>query len=250
MKLLEETGKVDGVILIKPDRDFLGMTPREFVWDVLVQKLNIKFIVEGQTFNFGARGSGTIVTLQEMGQEYGFETFMTPSCKMQCSIEGETAISSTLVRSKIATCNFDHVRLCLGRNFILPGTVVTGRGQGRKMGYPTANVKPYIDYQQMPEDGVFACWAKIGNNLEHTWNSQKKYMAAVSMGHCQTFKDGHHQTEAYLLDYEGNFESLVDKHIMLEYVAKIRNQVIYDSPDKLAEQIGKDCQQIKQILSR
>ncbi len=248
MKLIEETGKVDGVILVKPDRNFLGMIPREFVWNILIEKLNIKFIVEGQTFNFGARGSGTIVTLQELGEEFGFETFMTPSCKMRCS-EGETAISSTLVRSKIATCNFSQVKCCLGRNYILPGTVVKGRGVGRTMGYPTANIQPYTDYQQMPEDGVFACRARIGNNFEHAWNSQKSYKAAVSMGYCQTFKDVQHQTEAFLLDYEGDFDSLVDKHILLEYVAKLRDQVTFTDPGELASQIGKDCQEIDKLLS-
>lgn len=249
LKLFEETEKVQGVILVKPDLKFLAMTPREFVWDILVQKMNIKFIIEGQTFNFGARGSGTIVTLRELGQEFGFETYMTPSCKIQCSIDGETAISSTLVRSKIATCNFEFVRCCLGRNFVLPGTVVKGRGIGRTMGYPTANVKPCVTYQQMPEDGVFACWAKIGNNFEHVWSSEKRYMAAVSMGTCQTFKDGRHQTEAFLLDYQGDHDSLVDKHILLEYVAKLRNQKTFDSAADLATQIGKDCDDVKAALS-
>ena len=248
MKLIEETELVNGVIMITPDMKFLGMTPREFVWDILVEKLNMKFIVEGQTFNFGARGSGTIVTLTELGREFGFETFMTPSCKMHCC-EGETAISSTLVRSKIATCKFDQVKCCLGRNFILPGSIVKGRGIGRQMGYPTANINPYIDCQQLPEDGVFACRAKIGNNFEHAWNSQKSYQAAVSMGHCQTFKDGQYQIEAFLLDFDGDHDSLLNKHIMLEYVSKLRDQATYANTKELADQIGKDCRNVITALS-
>lgn len=248
MKLIEQTEMVDGVIMIKPDMNFLGLTPREFVWNILVEKLNIKFIVEGQTFNFGARGSGTIVTLRELGQEYGFEAYMTPSCKIRCSIEGETAISSTLVRSKIATCKFEQVKCCLGRNFILPGTIVKGRGIGRQMGYPTANIQTYTDSQQLPEDGVFVCRAKVGNNFEHVWNSEKSYMAAVSLGHCQTFKDGHYQIEAFLIDYEGDFDSLVNKHILLEFVSKLRDQKKFSNAQELAEQIGKDCQLVKNAL--
>ena len=248
LKLLEETGLVQGVIMLEPDMDFLAMTPREFVWDILVQKLDIKFIVEGQTFNFGSRGSGTIITLQELGLQYGFEAFVSPSSKIECSIEGPTAISSTLIRSFITKGEFNQVRKCLGRNFILGGTVVQGRGKGRKMGFPTANLRPYSDGLLLPGDGVFACRAKIGNNFEHVWNSTDSFQAAVSLGHCQTFDDGVYQVEAFLLDFEGEYDSLVDKHIMLEFVEKLRDQEKYDSVEELTKQIDKDCEQVKDIV--
>ena len=249
LKLLEETGLVDGVIMLEPDMKFLAMTPREFVWDILVQQLDIKYIVEGQTFNFGARGCGTIITLQELGLQYGFEAFITPSSKFECCMEGPTAISSTLVRSFISKGEFSQVRKCLGRNFVIGGTVTSGRGQGRKMGFPTANLEPYNDGLLIPEDGVFACRAKIGSNFEHVWNSTEVYQAAVSLGHCQTFEDGVYQIEAFLLDFEGNYDSLVDKHILLEFVEKLRDQEKYDSIEILQDQIAKDCEKVKLVVS-
>ena len=249
LKLIEETGLVEGVIMLEPDMKFLSMTPREFVWDILVQKLDIKYIVEGQTFNFGARGSGTIITLQELGLQYGFEAFISPSSKFECSIEGPTAISSTLARSFISKGEFDQVRKCLGRNFILGGRVVKGRGKGREMGFPTANLQPYSDGLLVPGDGVFACRAKIGSHFEHVWNSKNTYQAAVSLGHCQTFEDGVYQIEAFLLDYEGGYDTLVDKHILLEFVEKLRDQEKYDSIEELTSQIDKDCAAVRKIVT-
>ncbi len=249
LKLLEETNLVEGVIMLEPNMNFLAMTPREFVWDILVQKLDIKYIVEGQTFNFGARGCGTIITLQELGLQYGFEAYITPSSKFECSIEGPTAISSTLVRSFISKGEFNQVRKCLGRNYVLGGTVVSGRGKGREIGFPTANLKVYNDGLLVPEDGVFACRAKIGSNFEHVWNSNDIYQAAVSLGHCQTFEDGVYQIEAFLLDFEGEYDSLVDKHILLEFVDKLRDQEKYDSIEELTKQIDDDCKKVKEIVS-
>ncbi len=247
LKLIEETNMATGIIMVKTEPKFLSLTPREFTWNILVEKLNVKYIVEGQTFNFGVRGSGTIVTLRELGQEFGFEAYMTPSSKIRCSVEGETSISSTLIRSQIATCHFDQARKCLGRNYILAGSIITGRGLGRGLGFPTANIKPYIDYQQLPEEGVFACRAKVGNNFEHTWSSETIYKAAVSLGHCRTFKDGTYQIEAHLLDYKGDHDSLVNKHITLEFVTKLRDQVKYNTTQELVRQIEIDCQSVREM---
>ena len=158
------------------------------------------------------------------------------------------AVSSTLIRQQISTSRVDLAGTCLGRLYSLLGTVVRGRGQGRHLGFPTANVHLHTNDQLVPEDGVFAGSARFGADLDQAWASDKPYRAAVSIGRCETFPGSDWQIEAYLLDYPERGPSLLEKTILLYMVEKIRPQFRYDTPQSLTRAIESDCRDINKIL--
>ncbi len=247
IQLLRAHG-VDKLLVIEPTPEFLNLRPREFVENILVNTINIRHIVEGQTFNFGKRGQGTIISLQGFSKQFNFETHLTPSFTAELDKGANEAVCSTLIRHLVTTNQFEKVRFCLARDFILVGRIVVGRGKGRHIGYPTANLQPYCPNQLIPEEGVFAGWAQWGDNFNDAWFSRRRLPAAISAGYCETFKAGKWQIEAFLLGYNSDEPSLVDKHIILGFVEKIRDQQKFSHPDELKEIIRKDCCYVEKVI--
>jgi len=249
IKLLAEQG-LDQLLIVKTTREFLALEPDEFAERVLVNRLAVRHIVEGPTFNFGSRRAGTMVSLKELAERFGFQVHLTPARTISLDEKAEVTLSSTLVRELVSNGRFNEARQCMGRDYILAGQVVAGMGHGRELGFPTANLKLYDRDQLVPQDGVFAGWVQVGNSPEQAWEEKKRYPAAVSIGRCETFADGQWQIEAYLLDYEPDTPSLRDKHIILSLLERVRPQQRFDSPAELAGAIETDCKKIRGIISK
>ncbi len=239
---------IDHLIVVETTEFFLATEDIDFVEKILVKKLNFKHIVEGQTFNFGKRGAGTMVTLAEMAESHGFKTHLVGSMTRNFEQIGSVAICSTLIRQLLATCQFELATICMGRPFTLGGVVVPNRQKGRTLGFPTANFSFYCDDQLIPDDGVFVGWVRWGSTAEAAWDSDQKYMAAVSIGSCETFEDGNWQVEAHILDFPSEAPELADQHILLEFVDKLRDQQRFKSPEDLVEAMERDCRRARQRL--
>ena len=242
--------KVDILLVVEPTEEFMNLSAEEYAKQIIVDTIGARHVVEGQTFSFGRHRSGTIVSLQKFGRNFGFETHLVPACKISLEDAPPVAVSSTLIRQQISTGRVDLVGPCLGRLYALLGIVVRGRGQGRQLGFPTANIQLHSTDQLVPDDGVFAGYARLGVDLEQAWSSDKPYRAAVSIGRCETFPDSAWQIEAYLLNYPERGPSLLEKTILLYMVEKIRPQFRYDSPQALSRAIEADCRDINKILQR
>ena len=242
--------KIDQLVVIEPTEELLALSPEKFTNQIIVDRFAACHVVEGQTFSFGKHRSGTIVTLQKLGRKLGFETHLVPARTFVLEDTPAVAISSTLIRQQIATGRLDLATQCLGRFYTFFGTIVRGQGRGRHLGFPTANIKLHHQDQLAPEDGVFAGYARLGDDLDQVWSAQIVYRAAVSIGRCETFTDSAWQIEAFLLNYPENGPNLLDKHILLSMVEKIRPQFRYDTPRALARAIEADCRDINQILQR
>jgi len=238
---------LDYLVLAGSTLKLLAMSPKEFVAKILVQQLGVRHMVEGQTFNFGQHRSGTIISLQELGQKFDFEVYMVPVFCVSLD-SGQVAVSSTVIRQQIATNQFEKARLCLGRDYVLAGKVVRGRGTGQQLGFPTANLELYSSEQATPEDGVFAGYARLGTSSRRAWEQKQIYLSAISIGRCETFADGQWQVEAYLLDYPDDGPGLYGKDIMVSLVEKIRLQQRFSSSQELADAIKADCKSVRQIL--
>lgn len=242
--------KVDILLVVEPTEDFMNLSAQDYAKQIIVDAIGARHVVEGQTFSFGRHRSGTIVSLQRFGREFGYETHLVPACTISLDDTHSVAISSTLIRQQISTSRVDLAGPCLGRLYTLLGAVVRGRGQGRTLGFPTANIQMHSSDQLVPEDGVFAGYARFGDDLDQAWASDKPYRAAVSIGRCETFPDSEWQIEAYLIDYPERGPSLLEKTILLSMVEKIRPQFRYDTPQALARAIEADCRDINKILQR
>jgi len=247
-QLLAQQG-LDQLIVVKTTRKFLDLSPAQFVENILLKRLALRHIVEGPTFGFGNRRLGTTFSLEELATRFGFQAHMVSAFTIILDErKPPTALSSTLLRHLVRDSLFPKVKQCLGRDYELAGRVCTGLGRGRELGFPTANLEPYNPDQLVPQDGVYAGFARLGENFEDAWKQEKKYPAAISIGRGETFSDGLWQIEAHLLDYEANPPSLLRHHIIITLIERLRPQKKFNSNGELIQAIENDCQTIRQTL--
>ena len=247
VKLLAESG-LDSLIVLESTPSLLQLSPEAFAKEIIVGRLAAEAVVEGQTFGFGQRRAGTMVSLKKLGEQFGFETHMVPACKVDEDEAGQIGVSSSLIRQQILTCQLEKSRRYLGRYYMIAGHVVAGLGRGRRLGFPTANLKLHHPDQLVPEDGVFAGIVRFGASLEAAWEQEQLYAAAVSIGRGQTFGDGLWQIEAFLLDYDSNGYELYDQRLLVSLVERLRPQKRFASSETLIEAIKSDCDSIRKIF--
>ena len=228
LKLLEECG-IDGVLIIPFSLDYSRITAEEFVHGFLGQKLAIKKIVIGHDYTFGAGKKGNSDYLISSGSEIGFTVEVVDAVKA-----GEDIISSTLVRQLIIKGDFKTVTNLLGRCYNVTGIVVSGKGRGVGLGFPTANIEP--DKALLPPVGIYAAFVDVEG---------KRYLAALNIGEKPTFDDYTFTFEVHLLDFSGDLRG---KRLNTEFVEKIREIIKFDSPEMLKKQIAADVEKARSIL--
>ena len=245
LRLLQTTG-VDVVIVIRDGFDLLNLSPSDFVDRFLMSHLSPSMIVEGPNFNFGYGRSGTVQTLRTLGASRGFEVLEVPFTEARLGKERRAAVcSSSLIREKLdAGCVYEAAQL-LSRPYRVSGTVIAGRGIGRALGYPTANIEPVA--QNLPSEGVYAGYVVVGESYDQVCFGGHRRPAALSIGRAKTFVTDHPLLlEAHLL--EDNVENLYAKWLGLEFMDWIRSQRRFDSKEDLAEQIAQDCRDALTVL--
>ncbi|MGE4285612.1 MAG: riboflavin biosynthesis protein RibF [Phycisphaerae bacterium] len=248
-ELLERAG-VDELAIITDSLRLLNMAPEQFVSDFLFRRFNLIAVVEGADFHFGYGRSGDIETLSKLGRKYGFSTHRVELHEMDFS-SGRQKVSSTLVRRFIESGQCEDACLALGRPYRLYGQIIKGRGIGRTIGFPTANIEP-VD-QVQPADGVYAGYVQ----LEESEQSVTKYRPATllpavySIGRARTFKDGCPLlTEAHILSTESiPAGEIYGKWLAMDFLFKLRNQQAFSDTGKLVSQIEKDCALARELLS-
>lgn len=228
--LLDAFG-VDVVITQRFTRDLSTVPAFEYV-SSLKQYLGLTHLLIGYDFALGKGREGNAPRLTEIGKELNYTVEVIPALR-----DASGVISSTEIRKQIAAGNVSEATKLLGYEYPLGGIVIHGAGRGKQINFPTAN----IDYPQIkatPSNGIYACWATLGN---------EKFMAATSVGFNPTFTPERkiQSVEAYLLDFD---RDIYDQYLELEFVARIRDEVKFDSVESLIHQIGKDVQQTRTLL--
>jgi riboflavin kinase/FMN adenylyltransferase len=246
LHLLEKNGS-DFVFLVKDRPQFLNLSPKDFIEQFLCRALKPAVVIEGDNFQFGKNRSGDIHTLTNLGAEFGFEVISVPSASVSLSSGADVKISSTIIRNLLSKGSVADAALCLGRPYKLIGKIVPGKGKGRTLGFPTANLA--LISQLIPALGVYAATAQIAEHQQETFISEQKIPAAISIGTSQTFGPKNPLlVEAHLL--EENVPVLTGRWIALDFIDRIRDQKKFDSEKELAEYIAADCQKISQILTQ
>jgi riboflavin kinase/FMN adenylyltransferase len=135
----------------------------------------------------------------------------------------------------------------LGRPYRLLGQVIPGRGKGKQLGFPTANIEPVE--QLVPVDGVYAGFVEIGDTIEQVCETHNKLPAALSIGRSETIgSDNPLAIEAHILT--DNIGDLHGKWFAMDFIRRIRDQQKFDNEKDLADQIANDCEEVKKILAR
>lgn len=219
---IAETG-VD-VILVVPFTPMLAeMAPESFVDSVLLAAMRPVAVYVGRDFRFGARATGDVSTLQRLGLNHNFEVWPHDLV----TFEG-TPVTSTRIRALIASGDMAAATALLCRRPRVTGRVHRGRGEGVKLGFPTANIVP-VPYAALPANGVYAGRAILEDGVE--------WAAAISVGTPPTFPEARDYLEAHLIDFEGD---LYDETITLEFFEKLRDQQAYSSLEELTDAIADD----------
>ena len=229
VRLLKEHG-VDFVVPVTFDRD-LAQLPSEQFLAKLSDRLRMKALVVGPDFAMGQNRDGTLETLPLLSRKLGFSFKSVDLLK-----DSDNPVKSTVIRNLIAEGSVESVARMLGRNFSATGTVVGGLERGRTLGFPTANLDVPNGYAA-PGNGIYATWAYLESG---------RYMAATSIGTRPTFQEGGRTIEAFLLDFS---DDIYGQTLRLEFVKRLRGEEKYDSVDALLQQINKDVQQTRELLT-
>jgi riboflavin kinase / FMN adenylyltransferase len=214
---------VEELVVIPFDRGFAHQSPEEFVDHILVERLQASRVSVGENFRFGHRAAGDP---EMLAADERFETRVVPLVE----VDGEI-ISSSHIRGLVLAGEVELATRFLGAPFQLRGPVVKGDQRGRTLGYPTANLVP-DEALVCPGHGIYAARTQFA-------------CAAVSIGVRPTFGTGRALlVEAYLLDWEGD---LYTQELRIDFLARLRGERRFDSPDALIEQMRRDVELTRQV---
>ncbi len=240
LSLLRDAG-VDAVLVLEFTRDFASLTPADFVEQVFVDGLGARAVVVGRDTRFGVRNSGDVSTLLELGERFGFEVVTVGDVGADGA---HTRWSSTQVRELLADGDVGGASAVLGRPHRVSGVVVHGDHRGRELGYPTANLEQAC-VGLIPADGVYAGWL-VRSGLP-AGAPDATLPAAISIGTNPTFDGQQRRVEAYVLDRDDL--DLYDESVTIEFVARLRPTLRFDSVDELLAQMADDVARSREILS-
>ena len=220
---------LDTAVVIVFTREFSLLEAEAFVKDVLVGRLKAREVVVGfnHTFGRGARGNARL--LAELGPQYGFVAHVIPPLV----VDG-VAVSSSGIRQALAAGDVARARKFLGHPYTVRGRVLRGKGRGRQLGFPTANLRP--ERELIVPAGVYAARA--------AWEGGRAG-AVVNVGIRPTFGEGEYWVEAYLLDFAGD---LYDSVLVLEFEERIRSEQKFPDVEALRAQVASDVATAARLL--
>jgi riboflavin kinase/FMN adenylyltransferase len=223
---------VDRLVTLRFDEYIRAMTPECFVDELIVAALGTRHIVVGNDFRYGCNAGGTIDSLRAAGEARGFGVE-----QIAPFVFDGVRVSSTVVRERLAESDFESARRLLGRPYRMLGRVVHGRELGRKLGFPTANLR--LMRRKSPVQGVMAV---------RVFGIEPKALTAVaSLGTRPTVDGTEMLLEVHVFDFAGE---LYGREIEVEFVAKLRDEVKFDSLDALTAQMKVDAAQARDLLSK
>lgn len=223
---------IDLALLLRFNAALAAMSAQDFVERVLVKRLNAREVWVGEGFRFGHARGGDVELLQRLGREHGFSA----QALEPVVVEGER-ISSSAIREALAGGSFELAARWLGRPFAIGGHVVRGQQLGRKLGYPTANLR--LGSRTSPVEGIFAVRVHGVGDAPHP--------GVASLGVRPTVNGKEPLLEAHLFDFAGD---LYGRRIQVEFVEKLRDEEKFADLDAMVKQIDRDAEQARAILRR
>jgi riboflavin kinase / FMN adenylyltransferase len=223
---------VERLVTLRFDEYMRAMTPQSFVDELMVDALGTRHMVVGDDFRYGCKAGGTIDSLRAAGAAHGFGVE-----QIAPFIVDGVRVSSTAVRERLARSDFAGAQRLLGRAYRMMGRVVHGRELGRTLGFPTANLR--LMRRKPPVNGVLA--------VRVFGIEQQPMRAVASLGTRPTVGGVEMLLEVHIFDFAGD---LYGRELEVEFVAKLRDEVNFDSLDALVAQMQVDAAQARSVLSK
>jgi len=220
----------DRVGLLRFDARMAALSARDFVEQVLVRRVHAREVWVGPEFRFGHGRAGDLALLREVGAEHGFVAH-----EISPMLVDGARISSSAIRTLLAAGDLDAAALLLGRPYAIAGKVVRGQQLGRKLGYPTANLR--LGGKTPALGGIYA--TRVHGTGIAAWPS------VASLGTRPTIDGTERLLEAHLFDFDGD---LYGQRIEVEFVAKLRDEMRFEDLDSLTTQMHGDAAQARAVL--
>ncbi len=220
--------RIDRVIVEHFNSQFAALTPQQFIDNILVQGLHVKWLMVGEDFCFGAKRAGTVAQLADAGRQYGFHVETLPTVT-----DDGNRISSSAIRSALAAADFRQAALLLGHPYMISGHVVHGKKLGRSLGFPTLNLR--VAHKHPALFGIFI--VQVHGLAAHA------LPAVASLGRRPTVDDsGRVLLEVHLLDHS---QDCYGKLVRVEFLKKLRDEEKYDDLPSLTAAIARDSEQAR-----
>lgn len=207
------------------------MTPEDFIEKVICKQLNAKFIVVGNDYRFGHERKGDIDLLKKLSSNYGYELITIPKIAYNNDI-----VSSTWIRKEIKQGNIELANKLLGENFSITGKVVEGKKNGRKFGFPTANIIPHR-YKILPPNGVY--YSNISVN-------GKKYDSITNVGVNPTLNGQKKVVETHILGFD---EDIYGQVVVVEFIQFIRKEKKFNSIEELKKEVSSNIEYVTSLIN-
>lgn len=220
--ILDDLG-LDYLLIKKFTQEFSRLSAEDFVKQILVDRLNAKKVIIGYDHRFGRNRNADINDLKDFGVKYDFEVE-----EISAQDINDVAVSSTKIRNAIVEGNISKANLYLGYNFMLTGMVTKGKGLGRQLNFPTANIEIKEDYKIIPKQGSYIVSSRIKDAVVY---------GMMNIGMNPTVNGSIQTIEVHFFDFE---EDLYNEDIQIDLLKRIRDEEKFESIEALKLQLNKD----------
>lgn len=219
---LMEKYNIENLFLKEFDEEFRNLTGEEFVRQILVDKLHVKYLIIGYDHSFGKNKSGNFELLQKLSEELDFEVEQMEAINIH-----ENNISSTKIRKALLDGNIREANEMLGYSYSVSGTVVHGKKIGRTIGYPTANIETDC-IKLLPKKGAY---------IVEVFVKDQHYKGMLSVGTNPTVNGEKLTVEVYILDFN---DDIYNEKITVKFRDFLHDEIKFEGIEKLIERLDED----------
>lgn len=231
LSLIDKTGFIDDVLVLKFDRSFSELNPSEFIKSIIIDMIKPSHITVGYDTHYGKDRMGDIIFLKNITQRMNITVDAVSPY-----ILNEEPASSTAVRKLLRYGKIEDANRILGYRYFIKGNVVKGEGRGALLGFPTANIEMTDRIKILPQKGVYAVRVIYQN---------KEYRGVLNIGSRPTFENNAPPTvEVHIIDLN---ENLYSKMLKILFVSRLRDEVKFNTNEELIEQLKIDIENQKKI---
>lgn len=232
LRLIEECG-IDATAILDFTPQLAKMTAHDFMRDILCDRLNGKALLIGYDHHFGHAPTDNFSDYRRYGAEMGLEVLPAP----EFSTPDGAHVSSTSIRRLLLDGDVEQAARLLTREYSVEGMVEHGDGIGRRMGFPTANIRPQEPRQLLPAAGVYAVKVSI---------DACDYAGMLYIGTRPTFANSQERRmEVNILDFSGD---IYGRTLTVTFLRRLRGEERFSSPKALEEQLQKDRETVRRIV--
>lgn len=232
INILERLG-LDVLIIHPFTKEFSRLTATEFVRDILVNTLNTKKVIIGYDHRFGRNRTANINDLVTFGNTYDFSVDEIPAQEID-----DVSVSSTKIRKALEDGDIETANNYLGYDYMLTGTIIKGKGIGKQLGYPTANLSIAEDYKLIPKNGAYVVNSVINGKIVY---------GMMNIGFNPTVNGTKKSIEVNFFNFDADLYNL---KIQVNILVRLRDEHKFESVDALKTQLAKDKEKSLHYINR